>query len=165
MCVCVCMCVHRLTDASPMPIDAPELESWTFFIIKWWLLDFDFELDLNLEFLAFHGSVLCRPAGVYVHGEWSAHKYFSLFNTGRARVVQEEKEEETAPAEGRRRQATSLRTSSASPLSVSDRTAAQTNMQTATEETSRQTAAGKQYSVWPDMTNGRMVKSSYCHVM
>lgn len=114
MCVCVCMCVHRLTDASPMPIDAPELESWTFFIIKWWLLDFDFELDLNLEFLAFHGSVLCRPAGVYVHGDWSTHKYFSLFNTGRARVVQEE-EEETAPAEGRRRQATSLRTSSAAP--------------------------------------------------
>lgn len=122
---CVCVCVHRLTDASPMPIDAPELESWTFFIIKWWLLDFDFELDLNLEFLAFHGAVLCRPAGVYVHGDyWSTHKYFSLFNTGRARVVQvEEEEEEAAPAEGRRRPQIHL--------SDSDRTAAQTNMQTA----------------------------------
>lgn len=87
-------------------MDAPELESWTFFIIKWWLLDFDFELDLNLKFLAFHGAVLCRPAGVYVLGNWSTHKYFSLFNIERVRA--EKEEEDDAPAEGCRREATTF---------------------------------------------------------
>lgn len=159
------MCVHRLTDASPMPIDAPELESWTFFIIKWWLLDFDFELDLNLEFLAFHGAVLCRPAGVYVHGDyWSTHKYFSLFNTGRARVVQveeEEEQEEAAPAEGRRRRPPPSQTLTG----LQHKQTCRQQTEETSRQTNRKTAAGKQDSVWPDMTNGRMVKSSYCHVM